>query len=188
MTNGERGYQWRGTEILLLTTKGRKSGKSRTMPLIHRADGDRWVVIGSKGGWPANPQWFENLMAGPDEATIQVKGDVIPVRASVAEGEALTGFARSPNIESPNILSSTTMRSGSFGPGATVGIANDSAHKISITGNSITPLAGGNQAITVSVASSNGLARSTSNFARAAGMSSTMSLMSSTFSCPMPSK
>src|SRR5437588_10184618 len=86
-TNGERGYQWRGTEILLLTTKGRKSGKSRTMPLIHRADGDRWVVIGSKGGWPANPQWFENLMAGPDEATIQVKGDVIPVRASVAEGE-----------------------------------------------------------------------------------------------------
>ena len=86
-TKGERGYHWRGTEILLLTTKGRKSGKSRTMPLIHRADGDRWVVVASKGGWPANPEWFENVMADRDEATIQVKGDVIPVRAHAATAE-----------------------------------------------------------------------------------------------------
>ena len=86
-TSGQRGYHWHGTEMLLLTTKGRKSGKSRTMPLIQRADGDRWVVVASKGGWPANPLWFENLMANQDDATIQVKGDVIPVRASVAQGE-----------------------------------------------------------------------------------------------------
>jgi deazaflavin-dependent oxidoreductase (nitroreductase family) len=85
-TSGERGYHWRGTTVLLLTAKGRRSGEPRTMPLIHRTDGDRWVVVASKGGAPQNPSWFENLMADP-EATIQVRGDVVPVRASVAKGE-----------------------------------------------------------------------------------------------------
>jgi deazaflavin-dependent oxidoreductase (nitroreductase family) len=84
-TGGERGYHWRGTTILLLTTQGRVSGKQRATPLIHRTDGDRWVVVASKGGAPKNPGWFENLMANPD-VQIQVKGEEIPVRASVAQG------------------------------------------------------------------------------------------------------
>jgi deazaflavin-dependent oxidoreductase (nitroreductase family) len=83
---GERGYHWRGTTILLLTTKGRRSGEQRTMPLIHRTDGDRWIVVASKGGAPANPSWFENLIADP-EATIQVQSEQVPVRATTAEGE-----------------------------------------------------------------------------------------------------
>jgi deazaflavin-dependent oxidoreductase (nitroreductase family) len=85
-TAGERGYDWRGTTILLLSTKGRSSGEQRTTPLIHRVDGEHWVVVASKGGAPANPSWFENLSADPD-ATIQVKGEVVPVRASTATGE-----------------------------------------------------------------------------------------------------
>jgi deazaflavin-dependent oxidoreductase (nitroreductase family) len=85
-TGGERGYDWRGTTILLLTTEGRSSGEPRTTPLIHRTDGDRWVVVASKGGAPAHPSWFQNLEANP-EATIQVRAEEIPVRASVAEGE-----------------------------------------------------------------------------------------------------
>jgi len=85
-TGGSRGYHWRGSEILLLTTTGRRSGEPRTTPLIERADGDRWVIVASKGGAPNNPDWFENLMAS-GEATIQVKDEEIPVRASVAEGE-----------------------------------------------------------------------------------------------------
>ncbi len=85
-TAGERGYHWRGTTILLLTTQGRRSHETRTTPLIHRTDGDRWVVVASKGGAPANPGWFENLKADP-EATIQVQGEEVPVRAEVAEGE-----------------------------------------------------------------------------------------------------
>ena len=55
-TGGARGYDWRGATILLLTTQGRKSGESRTTPLIHRTDGDRWVLVASKGGAPANPK------------------------------------------------------------------------------------------------------------------------------------
>src|SRR3977135_3399076 len=85
-TDGQRGYHWRGTTILLLSTEGRSSGESRTTPLIHRTDSDRWVVVASKGGARAHPSWYENLQANPD-AEIQVQGERIPVRASTAEGE-----------------------------------------------------------------------------------------------------
>jgi deazaflavin-dependent oxidoreductase (nitroreductase family) len=85
-TGGERGYHWRGTTILLLTTTGRRSGEARTTPLIHRVDDGRWVIVASKGGTPEHPAWFLNLEADP-EATIQVQGEEIPVRMSVAEGD-----------------------------------------------------------------------------------------------------
>jgi deazaflavin-dependent oxidoreductase (nitroreductase family) len=85
-TGGEEGYHWRGTEILLLTTTGRKSGQERTTPLIHRADDGRYVIVASKGGAPDHPGWYKNLEANP-EVTIQVKQEVIPVRARTAEGE-----------------------------------------------------------------------------------------------------
>src|SRR5579875_1482514 len=85
-TQGERGYHWRGTTILLLTTTGRSSGEERTTPLIHRTDGDRWVIVASKGGAPDHPGWFKNLEANP-EAKIELPGQTVPVRARVAHGE-----------------------------------------------------------------------------------------------------
>jgi deazaflavin-dependent oxidoreductase (nitroreductase family) len=85
-TDGERGYDWRGTTILLLTTTGRKSGEERTTPLIHRTDGDRFVVIASKGGAPEHPDWYLNLTENP-EIEIQVKGERFGVEATTAEGE-----------------------------------------------------------------------------------------------------
>ena len=85
-TDGERGYHWRGTEILLLSTTGRKSGQERTTPLIHRTDDGRWVIVASRGGTTDHPGWYYNLTEDPD-VTIQVKGDVVPVRASTATGE-----------------------------------------------------------------------------------------------------
>ena len=85
-TGGERGYHWRGTTILLLSTRGRSSGEERTTPLIHRVDDDRWVVVASKGGAPEHPGWYQNLEAHP-KATIQVKAERIPVRAQTAQGE-----------------------------------------------------------------------------------------------------
>jgi deazaflavin-dependent oxidoreductase (nitroreductase family) len=88
-TGGARGYRWRGTTILLLTTTGRSSGEERTTPLIHRTDGDTWVVIASKGGAPEDPDWYKNMQADP-HATIQVEAEVIPVVATTAEGEERT--------------------------------------------------------------------------------------------------
>jgi deazaflavin-dependent oxidoreductase (nitroreductase family) len=87
-TDGERGYNWkRGTNILLLTTKGSQSGEERTTPLIEREDDGRWVIVASQGGAPDHPSWFKNIKANPDDVEIQVKADRFPVRASVAEGE-----------------------------------------------------------------------------------------------------
>jgi deazaflavin-dependent oxidoreductase (nitroreductase family) len=86
-TKGARGYLWRrGSKILLLTTTGRRSGAPRTTPLIHVVDGDRWVVIASKGGAPDHPAWYTNLEADP-HATIEVQADTVPVVATTAEGE-----------------------------------------------------------------------------------------------------
>lgn len=84
-SDGARGYHWRGTTILLLTTRGRKSGEQHTTPLIHRTDGDRYVVVASKGGAPEDPSWFTNMQAEP-EAEVQVLADHVPVRMTVAEG------------------------------------------------------------------------------------------------------
>ncbi len=86
-TGGERGYVWRrDTTILLLTTRGRVSGEPRTTALIFRADGDRFVIVASKGGAPDHPGWYANLLADRD-ATVQVRADELPVRARDAEGE-----------------------------------------------------------------------------------------------------
>jgi deazaflavin-dependent oxidoreductase (nitroreductase family) len=87
-TDGEQGYDWKnGTKILLLTTKGRKSGEERTTPLIHETDDGNWVVVGSQGGAPDDPGWVKNIEADPDAVEIQVKGDRIPVHPRIAEGE-----------------------------------------------------------------------------------------------------
>jgi deazaflavin-dependent oxidoreductase (nitroreductase family) len=85
-TGGARGYDWRGAKVLLLTTTGRTSGEQRTTPLIHGVDGDRWVIIASKGGAPDHPAWYLNLEAEP-QAEIQVQADEVPVTARTAEGE-----------------------------------------------------------------------------------------------------
>lgn len=85
-TGGERGYEWRGTTVLLLTTEGRVSHQPRTTPLIHRTDGERFVIVASKGGAPEHPGWYENLLANP-EASIQVKDRQLAVSASTASGD-----------------------------------------------------------------------------------------------------
>jgi deazaflavin-dependent oxidoreductase (nitroreductase family) len=86
-TGGEVGHRWkRGSKILLLTTKGRKSGEPRTSPLIYQEDGDRYVIVASKGGAPAHPDWYLNLQKNPN-VELQVLDEVFPALARTAEGE-----------------------------------------------------------------------------------------------------
>jgi deazaflavin-dependent oxidoreductase (nitroreductase family) len=82
-TEGEEGYHWRGTTILLLHTKGRKSGKDVTSPLIYRDYGDVYLIVASKGGAPEAPDWYLNLQADP-EISVQIKGELFPARARTA--------------------------------------------------------------------------------------------------------
>jgi proline iminopeptidase len=86
-TGGQVGHDWKkGSKILLLTTKGRKTGEQHTTPLIYEADGDRYVIVASKGGAPEDPGWYRNLTKDP-EVELQVWDEVFPARAHTAEGE-----------------------------------------------------------------------------------------------------
>lgn len=84
-TDGEIGYEWNGAPCLLLTTTGRTSGQPRTVPLIFGPDGDRCVVVASKGGAPDHPHWYRNLVANPT-VQVQVKGDRFTATARTVEG------------------------------------------------------------------------------------------------------
>ena len=78
--------RFEGRPLLLLTSTGAKSGQPRTMPLVYTTDGDDLVIIASKGGSDANPDWYHNLVANP-EATIELPGETFQVRARQTEGE-----------------------------------------------------------------------------------------------------
>ena len=60
-TDGQEGHDWQGTQTLLLTTTGRKSGKPRELPLIYGRSGDDYLIVASKGGADAPPAWYVNL-------------------------------------------------------------------------------------------------------------------------------
>ena len=72
--------------MCLLDHTGAKSRIKRTAPLLYVRDGENVVLIASKGGFPKHPAWFHNLKANP-ETTVQVGGELLPVRARVATPE-----------------------------------------------------------------------------------------------------
>lgn len=86
-TDGQEGHDWQGTQTLILTTTGRRSGELRHAPLIYAPWGDdAYLVVASKGGAPTPPAWYVNLMANP-EVEVQVRGDRFPARARTATPE-----------------------------------------------------------------------------------------------------
>jgi deazaflavin-dependent oxidoreductase (nitroreductase family) len=83
-TDGEEGHDWRnGTSILILTTKGRRSGVERSTPLIYGKHGDDYLIVASKGGADDPPAWYLNLGDDP-EVEVQVKADRFKARARTA--------------------------------------------------------------------------------------------------------
>jgi deazaflavin-dependent oxidoreductase (nitroreductase family) len=86
-TDGEEGHEWlNGTTILILFTKGRKSGEQRRHALIYREYDGKYLIVASKGGAPEPPAWFRNLEANP-EVEVQVKGERFTAHARVATPE-----------------------------------------------------------------------------------------------------
>jgi deazaflavin-dependent oxidoreductase (nitroreductase family) len=83
---GRVGGMFEGAPILLLHTKGRRSGEDRVNPLMYLLDrssgGDRYVVFASKGGHPAHPHWLLNVEANPD-VEVEVGVERFPARATV---------------------------------------------------------------------------------------------------------
>ena len=96
-----------GDNLLLLTTRGAKSGTVRTTPLVYHRDGGRYVIAASKGGAPTNPGWYHNLRKNR-EAEIEVGTEKFKVKATpipkgperdrlyAAHGETFAGFKDYP--------------------------------------------------------------------------------------------
>ncbi len=80
---GKVGGMFAGRTLLLLHTSGAKSGQPRINPVAYVKDGDRLVIIASKGGAPTNPDWYYNLIAHPD-VTVEVGTEQLQVHATVA--------------------------------------------------------------------------------------------------------
>ncbi len=83
---GNVGGYFAGAPMVLLTTTGAKSGKARTNPLVYLADGDRFVIIASKGGAPTHPDWYHNLLAHP-EVSVEIGTERFDVTAMVLTGD-----------------------------------------------------------------------------------------------------
>jgi deazaflavin-dependent oxidoreductase (nitroreductase family) len=74
-----------GRPLMILTTRGARSGEERAAIVTYTRDGDRYVIAASMSGAPTNPAWYYNLLAHP-EAMVEAGGKTFKVRATVASG------------------------------------------------------------------------------------------------------
>ena len=82
-SDGRDGHILEGVTTLLLTTTGRRSGQTRTTPLIYGRAGEKYLIVASRGGAPKHPGWYENLAANP-VVQVQVMADRFKARARTA--------------------------------------------------------------------------------------------------------
>ena len=75
-----------GADVLILTTTGAKSGEHRENPLAFSRDGDKLVIVASKGGAPTHPAWYHNLLKHP-VVTVEVLGEKFKARAHVVNDD-----------------------------------------------------------------------------------------------------
>ena len=85
-SGGKVGGPFGGMDLLLLTSKGSKTGKLITKPLAYSMDGDDYVVVASKGGAPTHPDWYFNLTSNP-EVTVEVGSEKFTGKATEAKGK-----------------------------------------------------------------------------------------------------
>ncbi len=85
-TDGVEAGDLRGVPVIVLTTRGRKTGALRKTPLMRVADGDKYAVVASLGGAQEHPVWYLNLLADP-VVTLQDKAVKKRYRAHTASGE-----------------------------------------------------------------------------------------------------
>lgn len=85
-SNGKKGHHWRGQTTLLLTTRGRKSGKLRRTALIYGQDGENYLIVASNGGAANHPLWYLNLVEDP-KIELQVGADKFAAHARTADAK-----------------------------------------------------------------------------------------------------
>jgi len=76
-----------GLPVVVITMRGRRSGKVRKAPVMRVEHGGRYALVASKGGAPEDPSWYANLKARPDEVRLQDGPDVFDVTVREVDGE-----------------------------------------------------------------------------------------------------
>src|SRR5690348_13666225 len=94
----------KGATILLLHTRGAQSGLERVNPLAYLADENRLFVIASDSGGQKHPAWFRNVLAYPNEVTVELGTETFAVRAKVLEGEERETFSQKMSAIFPVFL------------------------------------------------------------------------------------
>jgi deazaflavin-dependent oxidoreductase (nitroreductase family) len=90
-SGGRLGARLQRAPVLILHHVGARSGKARVSPVLYLEDGERLVIVASKGGTDKNPGWFHNLMANP-ETEVEIGRDRRRVRARRASDEERAGY------------------------------------------------------------------------------------------------
>ena len=117
LTGGRAGSTMAGMKVMLLTTRGRKSGKSRTTPLTFFEKEGGFLIVASNAGKPHHPAWYFNLQANP-QVSVQIKekkqtctAEIIPAeerallwQAVIAAAPAYSGYEKNTSREIPLVL------------------------------------------------------------------------------------
>jgi deazaflavin-dependent oxidoreductase (nitroreductase family) len=106
-TLGLIGGRLDGLDVLLLTTRGRRTGRSRCVPLPFFRDGARYLLVASFGGNPKNPAWLTNLVADP-RVRLQLGARRWQAHARVAQGDERERLWRDITREFPRYLAYQT--------------------------------------------------------------------------------
>ena len=94
--NGGQVQDW--APLILLTTKGAKTGQTRIYPLMSVPYGNTYLAVASKGGAPKNPQWYYNLVTHPD-VTVEVENEKFEATARQLTGdEREQAFAKAVEV------------------------------------------------------------------------------------------
>jgi F420H(2)-dependent quinone reductase len=80
VSGGRLGARFGGAPVALVTTTGRKTGAPRVVPLLFLRDGERVILVASRGGTDKHPMWYLNLQADP-KVRVQVRGEVLTLTA-----------------------------------------------------------------------------------------------------------
>jgi deazaflavin-dependent oxidoreductase (nitroreductase family) len=87
---GKVGGQFANAPMVLLTTKGAKSGKTYVHPLVYSKDGDRYVLIASFAGAPKHPSWYHNIVANPT-VTLEIGNEKFQAKAKILRAKSANG-------------------------------------------------------------------------------------------------
>ena len=97
-SGGAKANTMRGVPVVILTTRGRRTGGLRKSPLMRVEHEGSYAVIASKGGAPEHPAWYLNLVDEP-HVMLQDGPEAVDMRARVAEGdERATWWARATEV------------------------------------------------------------------------------------------